>query len=888
MKSYETAVMSSSSITDTNGNNNDLSQATCGVFDVCRYPGVDVSDTGHHNQVIKTSSSNHFQKNVIEMSNAYIHHEKAERRDSGFHTMTRYNSNTSSGESETFMRRKKSNASQTSATVVVNPPQASSVVESAAETSNESTALQRSSPLTPKFNEYVVKNEKRVIEIRAMKQAKKLFHSQGQDKSDVMQHLCQTDEFGLLVAKKYMEMFNLSHVSLDDSLRLLLKRLALVGETQERERVLYQFTLHFSHCNPGFLSKDTDAIHTVICATALLNTDLHGSKHSGRRRMSSKQFLANLSGLGPGGQDFDPNLLKEIYRSIKKKPLPWCGADTSRSILGNTKSQTVRMNGSSHKPDKSKMVGRSQSMNPPTINKIRSRPIFHEEVTNRRVGEGRSSKMKTLPRKQGVLWRKCVIDSDGGKTSKRRRKWKLVVVALQGLELHLAKKDSSEANKVSLHHSTAEIEAQHQATKRANVFRLILADGSACLYQASSFEEQRLWVEAVNRNAALLSAAPLSAGIGSQIKFQKPLLPSAPSTLPLPQQLKQQQERLTSLRSDVENLKKNPPENGSSVAEKQYHSDRYSYLTYEVHKYEVYTKSLEGLVDATKQMRSEERPHLHEEEEEQVSTDTRSLLSISPSEPGMSSLHAASASVEPERSGSYDGLDEKPSNHTKQTILASSPLSPTSSLPNLHPMNVYRFPEQAPLCQYHGDAGRHRSHTASPASAEDDSSKCHQSNDSLDSSPTSSNSNNSNNRCGAAWSSRSASVPHINLLETNPSQPPILTSFSKLNKTTVGFATTGRIADYKPGQRSNTPVNPISGSNVKGHSSGSKPVIMSTSYLSNTMSPLVESGAQPAKSMLTPVTQPASPPALIRVRGRKERKGASRYSYLQAVQDTNV
>ena len=43
----------------------------------------------------------------------------------------------------------------------------------------------------------------------------------------------------------------------------------------------------------------------------------------------------------------------------------------------------------------------------------------------------------------------------------------------------------------------------------------------------------KTWVSAINRNAALLSAAPLSAGIGSQMKFRRPLMPTASSTLPL-------------------------------------------------------------------------------------------------------------------------------------------------------------------------------------------------------------------------------------------------------------------------------------------------------------------------------------------------------------------
>jgi len=45
-------------------------------------------------------------------------------------------------------------------------------------------------------------------------------------------------------------------------------------------------------------------------------------------------------------------------------------------------------------------------------------------------------------------------------------------------------KNSSEANKVSIHHSLAETEPPGGETKRVNVFRVTLADRSASLFQA--------------------------------------------------------------------------------------------------------------------------------------------------------------------------------------------------------------------------------------------------------------------------------------------------------------------------------------------------------------------------------------------------------------------
>ena len=44
--------------------------------------------------------------------------------------------------------------------------------------------------------------------------------------------------------------------------RALLRRLALLGETQEREKVLFQFARRYKECNPRFLEGDIGKLHT--------------------------------------------------------------------------------------------------------------------------------------------------------------------------------------------------------------------------------------------------------------------------------------------------------------------------------------------------------------------------------------------------------------------------------------------------------------------------------------------------------------------------------------------------------------------------------------------------------------------------------------------------
>jgi len=101
-------------------------------------------------------------------------------------------------------------------------------------------------------------------------------------------------------------------------IRVFLREFALVGETQERERVLSHFSKRYLQCNPNTIPNEgksykhcvnecasgvhynksntvgcscsdslcelielpclcvSDSVHTLTCALMLLNTDLHG------------------------------------------------------------------------------------------------------------------------------------------------------------------------------------------------------------------------------------------------------------------------------------------------------------------------------------------------------------------------------------------------------------------------------------------------------------------------------------------------------------------------------------------------------------------------------------------------------------------------------------
>ena len=109
----------------------------------------------------------------------------------------------------------------------------------------------------------------------ASRLAKRLYNLEGFNKSDVACHLSKNNEFSRAVAEKYLNLFDFTGKSLDLALRVFLTQFYLIGETQDRERVLVYFSKRFNECNPNQNFKSIDSIHTLTCALMLLNTDLH-------------------------------------------------------------------------------------------------------------------------------------------------------------------------------------------------------------------------------------------------------------------------------------------------------------------------------------------------------------------------------------------------------------------------------------------------------------------------------------------------------------------------------------------------------------------------------------------------------------------------------------
>jgi PH/SEC7 domain-containing protein len=64
------------------------------------------------------------------------------------------------------------------------------------------------------------------------------------------------NDFSILVAEEYLKFFDFSGDTLDVALRKFLKQFSLIGETQERERILAHFSRHYIQTNPGTYNSE--------------------------------------------------------------------------------------------------------------------------------------------------------------------------------------------------------------------------------------------------------------------------------------------------------------------------------------------------------------------------------------------------------------------------------------------------------------------------------------------------------------------------------------------------------------------------------------------------------------------------------------------------------
>ncbi|KAK7901560.1 hypothetical protein WMY93_018329 [Mugilogobius chulae] len=336
----------------------------------------------------------------------------------------------------------------------------------------------------------------------AKRLAQRLYSLDGFKKSDVARHLNKNNEFSRSVAEEYLSLFNFSGLNIEQALRLFLRRLALVGETQERERLLTHFSHRYIQCNPHCLDTE-DSVHTLTCAVMLLNSDLHGNNVG--KRMSCSQFISNLEGLNDG-KDFPKELLKTLYTSIRSEKLQWTIDEEEVQKPGTTVPPDARKDSASHTLKRQGPAGTLCSAWP-------SKP------TSRST---KADSCSTWEKRLEVIL--CYSEGAGA------------VSAEGGIPLRTdSEPGGSEERRVHPSLSGHESRRLQQTSQR-----LLPEDGRlrVFLFQASSAEQMQSWITRINIVSAMFSAPPFPPAIGSQKKFSRPLLPGSNTKLSQEEQLK--------------------------------------------------------------------------------------------------------------------------------------------------------------------------------------------------------------------------------------------------------------------------------------------------------------------------------------------------------------
>ncbi|XP_045301922.1 PH and SEC7 domain-containing protein 2 isoform X1 [Leopardus geoffroyi] len=399
----------------------------------------------------------------------------------------------------------------------------------------------------------------------ARRLARRLYHLEGFQRCDVARQLGKNNEFSRLVAGEYLSFFDFSGLTLDRALRTFLKAFPLMGETQERERVLTHFSRRYCQCNPDD-STSEDGIHTLTCALMLLNTDLHGHVNIGKK-MSCQQFIANLDQLNDG-QDFAKDLLKTLYNSIKNEKLEWAiDEDELRKSLSELVDDKF---GTGTKKVTRILDGGNPFLDVPQA-------------------------LSATTYKHGVLTRKTHADMDGKRTPRGRRGWKKFYAVLKGTILYLQKdeyrpdKALSEGdlkNAIRVHHALATRASDY--SKKSNVLKLKTADWRVFLFQAPSKEEMLSWILRINLVAAIFSAPSFPAAVSSMKKFCRPLLPSCTTRLCQEEQLRSHENKLRQVTAELAEHRCHPVERGVKSKEAEENRLKEHYLTFEKSRYETY------------------------------------------------------------------------------------------------------------------------------------------------------------------------------------------------------------------------------------------------------------------------------------------------------------
>ena len=138
------------------------------------------------------------------------------------------------------------------------------------------------------------------------------------DKTAIGEYLGERDDFHIDVLAHCVRLLDFSNLSFVRSLRRLLSRFRLPGESQKIERITEVFAdVYFEVAEPGLFAHP-DTIFVLSYSTIMLNTDAHNPQV--KKKMTLEQFVANNRGINQGS-DLPLSLLQSIYEDIQQQSI---------------------------------------------------------------------------------------------------------------------------------------------------------------------------------------------------------------------------------------------------------------------------------------------------------------------------------------------------------------------------------------------------------------------------------------------------------------------------------------------------------------------------------------------------------------------------------------
>ncbi|XP_037525238.1 Golgi-specific brefeldin A-resistance guanine nucleotide exchange factor 1 isoform X1 [Rhipicephalus sanguineus] len=138
------------------------------------------------------------------------------------------------------------------------------------------------------------------------------------DKKKIGEYIANRKNLKVLDA--FVKSFNFINTRIDEALRMYLETFRLPGEAPLISLLLEHFAEHW-HKSMKEPFANSDAAFTLAYAVIMLNMDQHN--HNVKKQnipMTVEDFKKNLNGVN-GGNDFDKDMLEEIYNAIKNEEI---------------------------------------------------------------------------------------------------------------------------------------------------------------------------------------------------------------------------------------------------------------------------------------------------------------------------------------------------------------------------------------------------------------------------------------------------------------------------------------------------------------------------------------------------------------------------------------